>query len=75
LGFYDPSPGARKTLRIEYVFHDMLHVVEVGDYAALVLPLRGKYITLCKTVVAADVNAAHLVDGGSGDTEGTHPCM
>ncbi|KAF8512661.1 hypothetical protein BU17DRAFT_53907 [Hysterangium stoloniferum] len=42
LGFYDPSPGARKRLKVEYLFHDALHVAEVGDFAAVVLPLRGK---------------------------------
>ena len=41
LGFYDPSPGARKHLKIEYLFHGALHVADVGDFSQLVLPLRG----------------------------------
>jgi len=44
LGFYDPSPGARKRLKIEYLFHDALHVAEVGDFAAVVLPLRAHLV-------------------------------
>lgn len=41
VGFHDPLPGARKRLKIEYLFHDALHVVEVGDFSSVVLPLRG----------------------------------
>jgi len=44
LGFYDPSPGARKRLKIEYLFHGALHQAEVGDFSAVILPLRGHLV-------------------------------
>ncbi|KAF8488061.1 hypothetical protein JB92DRAFT_3018242 [Gautieria morchelliformis] len=40
LGFYDPSPGARKHLKIDYLFHGALHTTDVGDFSQVVLPLR-----------------------------------
>jgi DnaJ-like protein C11, C-terminal len=41
LGFYDPSPGARKHLKIDYLFHGAIHTTDVGDFSQVVLPLRG----------------------------------
>ncbi|KIJ39007.1 hypothetical protein M422DRAFT_32881 [Sphaerobolus stellatus SS14] len=45
LGFYDPLPGAGKKLKIEYLFHGVLHVVEVTDFSGVLLPQRAHLLS------------------------------
>lgn len=39
-GFYDPLPECRKRMSVRYTFRGRPHYAEVGDRAALVLPLE-----------------------------------
>lgn len=39
-GFYDLLPECRKRLSVRYTFRGRPHYAEVGDRAALVLPLE-----------------------------------
>ncbi|KAG8763210.1 hypothetical protein FRC12_008654, partial [Ceratobasidium sp. 428] len=43
LGFYDPCPGERKSLRVKYVFRGRGHGVTVEDRAGVSMPLRGAF--------------------------------
>ncbi|GJJ10527.1 hypothetical protein Clacol_004753 [Clathrus columnatus] len=45
VGFYDPLPGTRKRLKIEYLFHEAFHVVDVEDLSPIILPLRAPPFT------------------------------
>jgi len=39
-GFYDPVPGASKTLRVRYTFRQLPHYAEIPDFLPVVLPLE-----------------------------------
>lgn len=39
-GFYDPVPGASKTLRVRYTFRQRPHYAEIPDFLPVVLPLE-----------------------------------
>ncbi|QRV81989.1 DnaJ family C protein [Ceratobasidium sp. AG-Ba] len=41
LGFYDPCPGERKSLRVKYSFRGRVHQVTAEDKAPVEMPLRG----------------------------------
>ena len=43
-GFFDPVPSLRKSLRVRYEFHGLLHEVTVADTEALEAPKRAHLI-------------------------------